>query len=116
MSLWMLILLLSVAIKLPLAALMLWLPFRDDEALRSEQPSSGDDDGGSKTLPQGPLGPRPRRPLPGAGPPARRPAHAAGTVRRQLRPRRGPHEAPRRSSPQRVHNPVGRERHAPLRG
>src|SRR5438128_11353506 len=62
MSLWLLIVLLGV-IKLPLAALMLWLPLRHDEAMSTQQLSdSSDDDGGSRALPAGPLDPRPRLP------------------------------------------------------
>jgi hypothetical protein len=73
-------------IKLPIAALMLWMPFRSDAALESLPPNesaaedtSGEDDGGSKTLPgfgrdpdphrypRAPLGGRGRRPR--RGPP-----------------------------------------------
>ena len=82
MSLWLLIVLLAVLIKVPIAGLMLWLPFRNDEAMRvPEKPDSSDEDGGSKTLPGGP--PSPRSPLP----------HL---------PRRGPHGAPPPPSPRRV--------------
>ncbi len=53
-------------IKLPIAALMLWIPFRYDECdERSDPPGPSEDDGGSRALPAGPLDPRPRRPLPG---------------------------------------------------
>jgi hypothetical protein len=86
MSLWLLIVLLGL-IKLPIAALMLWLPFRDDAALRvNEPPDRSDDDGGSRALPAGPLDPRPRRPRPSS----------------PRRPRRGPHGSPPPSSPRRV--------------
>jgi hypothetical protein len=86
MPLWLLIVLLGV-IKLPIAALMLWMPFRNDPALNvSEPPDRSDDDGGSRALPAGPLDPRPRRPLP-SGP---------------RRPRRGPHGSPPPPSPRRV--------------
>lgn len=86
MPLWLLIVLLGV-IKLPIAALMLWMPFRDDPALRvNEPPDRSDDDGGSRALPAGPLDPRPRRPLPS----------------RPRRPRRGPHGSPPPPSPRRV--------------
>ncbi len=59
MSTWLWVVLLTVGlIKLPIAALMLWLPFRSDAVLESLPPadadagdSSGEDDGGSKTLP-----------------------------------------------------------------
>lgn len=88
MPLWMLIMLLAL-IKLPLAALMLWMPFRNDSALNSgEPPDRSDDDGGSHVLPAGPLDPHPRRPLP-RGPFPRR-------------PRRGPHASPAPHSPARV--------------
>jgi hypothetical protein len=70
-------------IKIPMAALMLWIPFRSDAALESLAPaesappdSSGEDDGGSKTLPGTVLGGGPRRP--------RAPLGGRG-------PRRGPH-------------------------
>ncbi len=84
MPLWLLIVLLGL-IKLPIAALMLWMPFRNDAAMNvNEPPSQSDDDGGSRALPAGPLDPRPRRPLPS-------------------RPRRrGPHGAPPPPSPRRV--------------
>jgi hypothetical protein len=78
--LW-LILILGV-LKLPLVGLMLWLPFRSDQAL-VDVPDPPDD-GGSKTLP-GPdqRGRHPRCPLP-------RP------------PRRGPHGSRPAPPPQRV--------------
>jgi hypothetical protein len=76
-------------IKLPIAALMLWIPFRNDTALNAnEPPGQSDDDGGSRALPAGPLDPHPRRPLP-CGPFPRR-------------PRRGPHGTPPPPSPQRM--------------
>ncbi len=61
MSTWLWVVLLTVGlIKLPIAALMLWLPFRSDAVLESLPPaesaagdSSEEDDGGSKTLPGG---------------------------------------------------------------
>ena len=77
-------------IKLPLAGLMLWLPFRNDEAMRAPAASqeSPDEDGGSHTLPGGPRGPHPRMPLP----------HS---------PRRGPHHgSPAPPAPARVRTPV----------
>ncbi len=86
MPLWLLIVLLGL-IKLPIAALMLWLPFRNDPVLRaSEPPDRSDDDGGSRALPAGPLDPRPRRPLPSS----------------PRCPRRGPHGSPPPPSPRRV--------------
>jgi hypothetical protein len=80
---------LLLAIKLPIAALMLWLPFRNDEAMRVvNDPRSSDDDGGSKALPAGPLSPRPRFPISG------------GRLPRS--PRRGPHGSVPPPSPRRV--------------
>lgn len=88
MPLWLLIVLFGL-VKLPIAALMLWLPFRNDPALISnEPPSQSDDDGGSRALPAGPLDPHPRRPSP-FGPSPRR-------------PRRGPHGSPPPPSPRRI--------------
>jgi hypothetical protein len=88
MPTWTLIMLLAL-IKLPIAAMMLWVPFRNDAAMNpGEPPDRSDDDGGSRALPAGPLDPRPRRPLP-SGPFPRR-------------PRRGPHGSPPPPSPRRV--------------
>jgi hypothetical protein len=88
MPLWTLIVLLAL-IKLPLAALMLWMPFRNDAAVSAnEPPAQSDEDGGSRALPAGPLDPRPRRPTP-FGPFSRG-------------PRRGPHGSPPPPSPRRV--------------
>jgi hypothetical protein len=85
MPLWLLILLFGL-IKLPIAALMLWIPFRNDAAMNaSDPPDRSDDDGGSRALPAGPLDPRP---LP-SGPFPRG-------------PRRGPHGTPPPPSPRRV--------------
>lgn len=74
-----------VLIKMPIAAYMLWVPFRSDAALESHAPeeSSGsdgaeEDDGGSRTRPdgfrrhrrpRGPMGPR-RGPHGGGATPA----------------------------------------------
>jgi len=81
-----------MAIKLPLAALMLWLPFRDDDAIAPvDATDPADGDGGSPALPAGPLNPHPR---PTSGRPFRRP------------PRRGPHGAPPPPSPRRVRTPA----------
>ncbi len=77
MSLWLLIVLLGL-IKLPIAALMLWIPFRDDAAVRTvDTQDSAEDDGGSRALPAGPLDPHPHRPLPDR-PPRRRGPHGSG--------------------------------------
>jgi hypothetical protein len=84
MPLWLWILLFAGLLKIPLAALMLWIPFRYDESLRApENPDSSEEDGGSKVLPSGPRDPHPRLPHP-------------------RRPRRGPHGSPAPSSPARV--------------
>jgi hypothetical protein len=88
MPLWTLIVLLGL-IKLPIAALMLWMPFRNDAAMNTtEPPGQSEDDGGSRALPASPLDPRPRRPMP-SGPFPRR-------------PRRGPHGSAPPPSPRRV--------------
>ena len=63
MPLWLWILLFAALIKIPLAGLMLWIPFRYDESAKtSDVPDSSEDDGGSKALPGGPLDPHPRSP------------------------------------------------------
>jgi hypothetical protein len=92
MSLWLVIALLGL-LKLPLAGLMLWLPFRHDETLSAvvDAPDASDEDGGSRTLPAGPRDPHPRLPLP-------------------RRPRRGPHSTPPPTSPARVRGPARRAR------
>lgn len=84
MQTWMWILLLFGLVKLPIAALMLWVPFRYDESQRlgGDTTDSSEEDGGSKALPGGPLNPHPRSPLPRL-------------------PRRGPHGAPSAPSPPR---------------
>ncbi len=79
MSLWLMIALLGL-LKLPIAALMFWIPFRDDEAMRSApSESSTEDDGGSRALPGGPLDPHPHRPRLGPRPRARGP-HGGASV------------------------------------
>ena len=84
MSLWLWILLLVALVKLPLAGLMLWIPYRYDESMSSPEPTDpSDEDGGSKALPGGPLDPHPRAPLP-------------------RNPRRGPHGSPGLPPPARV--------------
>jgi hypothetical protein len=84
MPLWVWILLLAAFVKLPIAGLMLWIPFRNDEAMNSpDTPGSSEEDGGSKALPGSPLDPHPRSPRP-------------------RRPRRGPHGSPTPPSPPRV--------------
>jgi hypothetical protein len=66
MSMWLVIALILGLVKLPIAALMLWLPFRNDEAVKAPPPSEegSDEDGGQRTRPHGPIpfGTHPRRP------------------------------------------------------
>src|SRR4029077_12932159 len=92
MSLWMVIVLLGL-LKLPVAALMLWIPFHNDQAMNApgrsdtEESDTSEDDGGSKSLPGSPLDPHPRSPRP--------------------RPRgRGPHGCDSPPSPPRVRRPA----------
>jgi hypothetical protein len=84
MQAWMWIVLLAGLIKLPIAALMLWIPFRYDDSMNAVEDASdsSEEDGGSNALPGGPLDPHPRAPLP-------------------RRPRRGPHGSPAPPSPPR---------------
>lgn len=90
MSLWLIVGLLAL-VKLPIAALMMWLPFRDDAAMHAQAPAqAGDEDGGSPATAAGPLDPRPRGPRspfpsgsPHTGPRTRPSQLGAG------RPRRG---------------------------
>jgi hypothetical protein len=91
MSLWMLFVLLGL-IKLPFVALMLWMPFRNDEAMRAPEATddssdSSEEDGGSHTLRAGPRDPHPRMPLPRS-------------------PRRDPHGSPALPAPARVRTPL----------
>jgi hypothetical protein len=79
---------LAALIKLPIAGLLLWIPFREDEAMKSRDvPDSSEEDGGSKALPGGPLDPHPHGPLP-------------------RKPRRGPHGSPSPPAPGRVRTPA----------
>lgn len=95
MSTWVWIVLLAGLIKLPIAGLMLWIPFRYDESMQApDVPDSSEEDGGSKALPGGPMDPHPRTPLP-------------------HKPRRGPHGSPSPSSPPRTRRPARAKR--PLR-
>ena len=90
MQLWMVIVIVGL-LKLPLVALLLWLPFRADPVPADVPDSSSQDDGGSKTTPGGqrprhPRSPLPRLPrrggphggLPVAPPPRVRPLRALG--------------------------------------
>lgn len=83
MSLLTLIVLLGL-IKLPLVALMFWIPFRFDEQASVPITDSSDEDGGSKALPASPRDPHPRAPSHGP------------------RPRRGPHGGTSLPTPSRV--------------
>ncbi len=89
MPLWLLVLMLFGLIKIVIAALMLWLPYRSEAAMvaaekNEERSDSGsDDEGGSKVLTGEPTDPHPRLPLP-------------------HRPRRGPHGSHSPPSPARV--------------
>src|SRR5947199_2774737 len=88
MPLWVWVLMLAALVKLPIAGLMLWIPFRNDAAMDSHEASdSSEEDGGSKALPAGPRDPHPRSPRP-------------------TRPRRGPHGSPSPPSPARVRTHV----------
>ena len=89
MPTWLWIVIFAGLIKLPIAALMLWIPFHYDESMRAPDVSdSSEEDGGSRALPGGPLDPHPRGPLPRT-------------------PRRGPHGSPSPSPPARVRTKVG---------
>jgi len=92
MPLWVWMLLLMVIVKLPIAGLLLWIPYRYDESMQApeQSDSSSEDDGGSKVLPGGPCDPHPRKPLPRL-------------------PRRGPHGTPSPASPPRLRPVRGRQ-------
>ncbi len=77
------IVLLAALIKIPIAGMLLWIPFRYDESMIApEVQDSSEEDGGSKALPASPADPHPRTPLPRT-------------------PRRGPHGDPAPPSPPR---------------
>jgi hypothetical protein len=100
MPVWVWILMLAALVKLPIAGLMLWIPFRNDQAMQAtDVPDSSEEDGGSKALPSGPLDPHPRSPKP------------------PRRPRRGPHGSISPPSPPRTRKPLvgGRRTLRPLR-
>jgi hypothetical protein len=92
-TLWLLIILLAI-VKLPLIALMMWMPFRAEakqmkaEAEAADDSSADEDDGGSKILPD-PYDPHPRTPLRGP-----------------WGPRRGPHDTVPPPSPPRTRTPI----------
>jgi hypothetical protein len=107
MSLWMVIILLGL-LKLPIAALMLWIPYRNDQAMNmaaadsADESDASEDEGGSMALPASPLDPHPQSPRP----------HPR---------RRGPHGSdPAPPSPPRVRRPAiataVRARTVPTRG
>jgi hypothetical protein len=97
MPFWVWIIFFAALVKIPLAGLMLWIPFRNDEAeVPTDIPDSSEEDGGSKALPGGPLDPHPRSPRP-------------------PRPRRDPHGSPSPASPPRVRTNVRPLRTGPLR-
>ena len=110
MSLWLLIILLGL-LKLPIAGLMLWIPYRNDKAMNAsasaaaaeaDEPDVSEDDGGSMALPASPLDPHPQSPRP----------HPR---------RRGPHGSdPAPPSPPRVRRTAiaaaGKTRTVPARG
>jgi hypothetical protein len=84
MPLWAWIIFFAALVKIPVAALMLWIPYHYDESAEVPDVSdSSEEDGGSKALPGGPLDPHPRAPGP-------------------HKPRRGPHGSPSPPSPPRV--------------
>jgi hypothetical protein len=88
MPLWVWMVLLAALIKLPIAGLLLWVPFRYDESMHApEAQDSSEEDGGSKALPGGPTDPHPRSPLPRS-------------------PRRGPHGDPAPPAPARIRTAV----------
>jgi hypothetical protein len=103
MSTWVWVLILAFGlIKLPIALLMLWVPFHYDESTVSlapgEDDASGEDEGGSKTLPGAPHPDRPHPRMPLRGPRG---------------PRRGPHGAPAPLSPLRSRPALTRRVRAP---
>ncbi len=101
MPFWVWILFFAALVKIPLAGLMLWIPYRNDQAMNAadDVPDSSEEDGGSKALPGGPLDPHPRSPHPRAP--------------RPRKPRRGPHGSP--SAPARVRTRMRSMRTRPLR-
>jgi hypothetical protein len=96
MPLWVWMVMLAALIKLPIAAMLLWIPFRYDESMRAPQAQdSSEEDGGSKALPAGPSNPHPRSPLP----------HG---------PRRGPHGDPSPPAPPRIRTKLASRRRVVL--
>lgn len=91
---WLLLALVAL-VKLVVASLMVWIPMRSDATMNvledhgGSESDTGEDEGGSKTLPGYPAEPHPRLPRP-------------------HRPRRGPHGSPGVPSPARVRKPSRR--------
>jgi hypothetical protein len=83
MSPWLLLFIVA-AIKIPMAAVMLWLPFRSDKALPDDEPENPADggDGGIKAPPEQPLEPHPRGPR---NHPRRRGPHGGQASPRRVR-------------------------------
>jgi len=77
-SFWVLIVVLGVA-KIPLAALLLWYPFRSDEAMSAveQQQGSSEDEGGSKVDRDGGRPHPPRSPRRGPRSPRRGGPHGS---------------------------------------
>jgi hypothetical protein len=111
MSWWMLIVVLGL-LKLPIAGLMLWIPFHNDHtgevagAQENGESGASEDEGGSMALPSSPLDPHPQSPRPrprtrgpqGCGPRPPSPARVRRPARaRALRTRMAPATAPSRS-------------------
>ena len=84
MSWWSLLILLGL-LKLTLAGLMLWIPYRRDRAQNiaeaaeagGEEGGAPEDDGGSRALPASPLDPHPHSPRPS---PRRRGPHGSDST------------------------------------
>jgi hypothetical protein len=95
MPLWAWIIFFAALVKIPVAALMLWIPYHYDESaeIPDDVSDSSEEDGGSKALPGGPRDPHPRAPRP------QKP--------RPQNPRRGPHGSPSPPSPARVRTSTG---------
>lgn len=114
MSPWLIIVLFGL-IKLPLAAMMLLLPFRNDPAMipvDAPSESSSDEDGGTLTPPHAPHRPRPRWPV--SGRPVG-PANARGRTEPQPHfRRRGDHGTPLPSAPLRVRTVLPPRRTLPI--
>lgn len=94
MPLWLLLAIVAL-VKIPLAALLLWVPLRSDDAMNAThdagsapQPPTEEGDGGGRVTRSPPRHPRPRHPLP-AGP--RRDPHRSGSTSAPARARTRTH-------------------------